>query len=224
MVLALSILFLCPLTLQVNSAERRSAVEVIDIDRPLVFTIDYGAGDRMALSAAIHVTGPPISVFLIKGKASFRDWVRSEDVDIDDIKTGNASSGMNSTFMVVTNFSIMNITEFDRSMDIGNRDVYYLVIAIHRYAGMPAVDILLQTSTVDYDITWEFEDKEVPLWLLPLAMLFFIAGTVMVVYYVWTRMARIPEPLEEEPRRRDFGGRAATRSNRGPIGRPPSKR
>ncbi len=224
MVLALSILFLCPLTLQVNSAERRSAVEVIDIDRPLVFTIDFNAGDRMSLSVAVDVAGPPVSVFLIKGTTSYRDWVRSEDVDIDDIKTGNASSGMNSTFLVVANFSIMNITEFDRTIGIGDKDVYYLVIALHRYAGMPAVDILLMTSTVDYEISWEFDDKDVPLWLLPLAMLFFIAGTVLVVYYVWTRTVRVPELPAEGHIGPNRGARITPHSPRGPVGRPPSRR
>lgn len=223
-VLVLSILILCPFNLMTASAERRSAVELVDIDRPLVFTLDYREGDRMTISASVHVAGPPVSVFLIKGTDSYRDWVRSEDVDIDDIKTGNASSGMNSTFLVVVNFSMMNITDFDRSIDIGDRDVYHLVIALHRYAGMPAVDILLMTTTVDYDISWEFDEKEVPLWLLPLAMLFFIAGTVLVVYYVWTRIVHIPQPPSGGPIGTGLGDRSTKSPMRGQVRRPPSRR
>jgi hypothetical protein len=79
------------------------------------------------------------------------------------------------------------------------------------------------TSTVDYDISWEFDEKEIPLWLLPLAMLFFIAGTVMVVYYVWTRTVRIPQPPTGGPRGTGHGNRTTNSPMRGPVRRPPSR-
>jgi hypothetical protein len=151
----------------------------------------------MRLSAHVQVDGPPVSVFLIKGAGSYNEWRESEDVDIDDIKAGNASAGMNTTFKVVINFSVMNVTDFDRTLDIGDKDLYYLIIALHRYSGMPAKDVLLMTTLVDYDVKWDFEDKYVPLWLLPVAFLFFIAGTVMVVYYVWRTSVRVPEQAKD---------------------------
>jgi hypothetical protein len=176
--------------------------------------MDFSKGDRMALSATVSSVGSPISIFLIKGTISYNDWVRSEEVDLDDIKTGNASSGTNTTFLVVSNFSLMNTTGFEGRIEIGDRDVYYLVIALHRYAGMPAKDILLMTSTVDYDVSWEFEEKDIPLWLVPIAVLFFVVGVALVVYSLWKRTPRAPEG----PKTRE-ASRAQTKGQ----GRPPRK-
>jgi hypothetical protein len=117
-----------------------------------------------------------------------------------------------------------NTTDFEDQIEIGDRDVYYLVIALHRYAGMPAVEILLMTSTVDYEVTWEVEDKDIPLWLLPIALLFLIAGTLMVVYYIWTRTFRTKGPPQERHHGPGSGAIGSRGPGRRPTGRPPTLR
>jgi len=171
----------------------------VDIDSYVWIRIDFDEGDGLELKADISAAPDPVSVFLIKGTEEFERWRATEDLDIDSVKGGNSSSSGNDTFVVVENFSESNITSFSRSMSIGERDTYYLVIVIYRDPAMDAQEVLGRASRVSYRVEWNIERKEVPYYLIPVAVTLFVIGLVLILHY-FRSVKRAGSGDEEGPR------------------------
>jgi len=177
----------------------------VNIEKYIEFEIGYSSGDRLHLEARIDASPYPVSIFLIKGQDAYDDWIESEDVDVQAILDGKNVSDMNVTFQVVENFSERNTTTFDRSINIGDHDTYFLIIALYRDSSMTTDEVMSRASQVDYYVDWDTENKEVPWGLLALSLLFFVAGSALIAAYIISRkryLARL-EAEEEGPSETD---------------------
>jgi hypothetical protein len=173
----------------------------VNIEKYIEFEIGYSSGDRLHLEARIDASPYPVSIFLIKGEDAYDDWIGSEDVDVQAILDGKNVSDMNVTFQVVENFSERNITSFDRSIDIGDHDTYYLIIALYRDSSMTTEEVMSRASQVDYYVDWDAENKEVPWGMLGLSLLFFVAGSALITAYIISRRRYLAQLEAEEEAR-----------------------
>jgi len=171
--------------------------EDVNIEKYIEFRIDYSSGDRLHLEARIDASPYPVSIFLIKGEDAYSDWIESEDVDVQAILDGKNVSDMNVTFQVVENFSERNTTSFDRSMNIGDHDIYFLIIALYRDSSMSTEEVMSRASLVDYNVDWHKENKKIPWGYLGLSLLFFLAGSAFIIAYFVSRKRYLAQ-LEAE--------------------------
>jgi len=169
----------------------------VNIEKYIEFRIEFDHGDKLHLKATIDASPYPVSIFLMKGETAYKNWTDSEDVDVQAIKEGKNVSNMNVAFQVIENFSIQNTTSFNEEIDIGDRDTYYLIIALHKEASMSTEDVLARASAVEYSVEWQIKEKDVPYELLALAALFLIAGIGFLVAYFINRKRQM-ESMEEE--------------------------
>ncbi len=170
----------------------------VDIDQYITIRIEFDEGESMSLKAEISASDDPISIFLIKGEEEYQGWKDTEEIDIDAINAGENVTSGNGTFIVIENFSASNVTSFTESISIGEKDVYYLVIVIFREAGMSKADILSRGSTVEYNVEWDEEIKEVPYYLIPIAILFALIGIGLLILYFRSNKQDEGGPEEEE--------------------------
>ncbi len=168
----------------------------VDIDSYITLKMIFDSGESLEIDATITASPDPITVFLIKGDDEFEKWKSTEDIDIDAIMNGEEVPVTNSTFVVINSFSETNTTFFESSISIGEKDTYYLVIVIHRDVNMTKEEILSLASRVDYIVTFEEKEKDVPYYLIPIAILVFILGIALIVFYL--RSVRKESHMEEE--------------------------
>jgi hypothetical protein len=69
---------------------------------------------------------------------------------------------------------------------------------IYRDEDMTKQDILSRASRVTYVVTYEEEEKNVPYYLIPVAVLVFIIGLALIVFYVRS-IRKGPKVDEEQP-------------------------
>jgi hypothetical protein len=181
----------------------------VNIEKYIEFRLEFDHGDKLHIEAVIDSSPYPVSIFLMKGEEAYQDWTDSEDVDVQSILDGDNVSDMTVAFQVIENFSLDNTTHFDMKIDIGERDTYFLVIALHRESTMSTEEILSRASEVQYSVEWRIEEKNVPYELLGLAAIFFLVGIGFLVAYYMSRKRKMgSEEMEEEEeatfeRRRD---------------------
>lgn len=201
MLVAISALALM-LSLPETDAVQEGSTDV-NIERYMEFRIEFDHGDKLHLKADVVASPYPVSIFLMKGEEAYQDWTESEDVDVQAIINGANVSDMNVAFQVIENFSRDNITNFKESIDIGERDTYYLIIALHRDASMTPEEIMSRASEVQYDVVWEIKEKDVPWGLLVLAAFFLLAGAGFLTAYFISRRKYLAEleDTQEEPSR-----------------------
>ncbi len=168
----------------------------VDIDSYITLEMIFDSGESLEIDATITASPDPITVFLIKGEDEFEKWKSTEDIDINAIMNGEDVPATNSTFVVINSFSETNTTFFESSISIGEKDSYYLVIVIHRDVNMTKEEILSLASRVDYIVTYEEKEKDVPYYLIPIAILVFIIGIALIVFYL--RSVRKESQVEEE--------------------------
>lgn len=194
----------------------------VNIERYVEFRIEYNQGDRLHLEARIEASPYPVSVFLIKGEDAYDDWIESEEIDLQAIQEGKNVTEVNVTFMVVENFSERNTTLFHRTLNIGEKDTYFLIIALYRDAAMTPEEALSRASQVDYIVDWEIErdglSRGMLLFLVTIAIVLFLAGSAFIILYFIQRRKYLAE-MEAEM---DEGRRNA--SPKIDAGRPPGKR
>jgi hypothetical protein len=175
-------------------AEREEGTRTVDIDNPFELDpIEFDHGDKLRIDANMEASPSPISVLLMKGDEAYNDWIESESVDIEEIKNGKNVSGMNVSIEVIDNFSKINVTSFEESIDIGERDTYYLLIVLHRDSSMEPNEVLTMASSVTYDIEWNIEEKDVPWGYLILAGFFLLAGAGFIAAYLISRRRYLAE-------------------------------
>lgn len=194
----------------------------VNIERYVEFRIEYNQGDRLHLEARIEASPYPVSVFLIKGEDAYDDWIESEEIDLQAIQEGKNVTEVNVTFMVVENFSERNTTLFHRTLNIGEKDTYFLIIALYRDAAMTPEEALSRASQVDYIVDWEIErdglSRGMLLFLVTIAIVLFLAGSAFIILYFIQRRKYLAE-MEAEM---DEGRRNV--SPKIDAGRPPGKR
>ncbi|MEA3558176.1 MAG: hypothetical protein U9R75_02885 [Candidatus Thermoplasmatota archaeon] len=181
--------------LEVDAVEEGS--DVVNIETYIEFRIEFDSGDTLHLDAEASSEQYPISVFLLRGQNSFDDWIESETVDIGSIKNGSSSMNRTSSFQVIDNFSFQNTTSFENSIDIGEHDTYFLIIALHRDSKMDTDDILSRATQVEYKVDWSIETKSLNVPLLIVAIVLFIIGIVFIAFY-YISYSRAKMALEEE--------------------------
>ena len=126
---------------------------------------------------------------------------------------------MDMTYQVVAGFSKQNVTIFDETITIGDHDTYYLVIILYRDAEMDPLEVLTSRATlVNYVVEWNVENKYVPYYLIPVAVLFFLIGAGLLAYYFWPRSGTD----DAAPSERQYPQRPA--QTRVPIIRSPTPR
>ncbi|MBN1540044.1 MAG: hypothetical protein JW939_07855 [Candidatus Thermoplasmatota archaeon] len=169
----------------------------VNIERYIEFRIEYDKGDMLHLEARIEASPYPVSVFLIKGEEAYDDWIESEEIDLQDIQEGKNVTEINTTFQVVENFSERNTTFFQRTLNIGEKDTYFLIIALHRDASMTPDDALSRASQVDYIVDWKIEEeglsKGMFLLLVTIAVVLFLAGSALMIMYFIQRRRYLAE-------------------------------
>jgi hypothetical protein len=197
--LLIAVIFLAGLffpMIEVDAGENK--IDVVNIETYVQITIDFFDGDSLHLEADITAQPYPVSVILIKGEDSFNDWIESETVDVEAIKNGSQPQNRTDTFVVIENFSKKNITEFSPSIDIGEHDTYYLIIALYRESGMDINDLLGRATEVNYAVDWEVESKELNVTLIIIAVVSFFIGLVFLVLYFISRARAMEEGEIEE--------------------------
>ncbi|MBN1390651.1 MAG: hypothetical protein JXA22_08430 [Candidatus Thermoplasmatota archaeon] len=188
----------------------------VNIEKYIEFRMEFDHGERLHLEARVEASPYPVSVFLVKGEEAYSDWVESEDVSVQDILDGKNVSEMNVTYQVIENFSEDNITFFDGSIDIGDRDTYFLIIALYRTSSMSTDEIMTMASEVDYVVDWRVEDSDVPWGLLVFSLVFLILGVGFIIAYFISRSRyREKQDPDEGPDECD---------RRGPAERPGERR
>lgn len=199
LLLSITALFIAMLIIPYDAAGE-SGNDVVNIETYLHFRIEFQDGDSLKIDAEITSSAHPISVFLIKGEKSFEDWEESEIVDIGSLMNGSSSVNRMSSFQVISGFSKENVTEFSSSIDIGEHDTYFLVIALHRDEDMDVDDLLQRVTEVTYEVDWEVESKELNYTLLAVAVVSFILGSIFLIIYIisWKR-AKDAAASEEGP-------------------------
>ena len=155
----------------------------VNIERYLEFRMEFDSGDRLHLEATVEASPYPVTIFLVKGEEAYADWIESEDVDVQKILDGKNVSDMNVTFQVIENFSEKNVTSFQRSIDIGDKDTYFLVIALYRDSSMSTEEVMSRASQVQYDIDWKIENKDFPWEIMALAAVIFLTGSAFIIAY-----------------------------------------
>jgi hypothetical protein len=174
----------------------------IDIDTYKTIEIEFKDGESLELKAIITADPDPVTVFLIKGDQEYQKWKETEDIDINAILAGENVTSSNSTFKVIQSFSQENTRFFEGSLSIGEKDTYYLVITIHREEDMSKDDILSRAARVDYIVEYKEKEKDVPYYLIPIAVIIFLIGLVLIVIGVRSMRADSTEPEEKVPERR----------------------
>lgn len=191
------LILLLPVLLSIpGEGAKERGFEDVNIEKFLEFRIDFTEGDRLKLEMDLISDPRPVSIFLIKGEQSYREWIDSEYVDVSAIKNGTDVTNVSISFTVVENFSIQNTTSYSNSISIGEKDAYFLIIALHRDAGMSTEDVLTRATVVSYDIRWKIEEREFDLNLCIAAVGIFIVGAVMVgiAIYLGRKGGQDPEP------------------------------
>jgi hypothetical protein len=174
----------------------------VDIEKYIEFRLEFDHGDKLHIEAEIIASPYPITIILMKGEEAYQDWTESEDVDIQAILDGDNVSNMNIAFEVIENFSQQNTTNFQEEIDIGEKDTYFLIIALHRESSMSTEDVMSRASQVQYRVDWKIEEKDVPYELLALAAFFFLAGVgFLVAYYISRKKHLESMEMEEEEAR-----------------------
>lgn len=197
------------------SGERVEDSADVDIDRYITVEMVFDEGDHFDIEATVTSSRDPVSVYLFKGEQDLQMFIDTEEVDIDAIKAGENTTDSNNTFRVIMDFSRENVTSFQESISIGEKDTYYLVIAIHRVSGMSKEEVLGLGTRVNYKITYEEVEKDVPYYLIPIAALVFIIGIGLIVLYF--RMGSKEAENEKEapiPERGRYDRRPPARMNR----------
>ncbi|MFW3145540.1 MAG: hypothetical protein ACMUIE_01865 [Thermoplasmatota archaeon] len=208
-------ILLVPLLLSIPSeGVREKGFEDVNIEKFLEFGIDFTDGERLKLEIDLESDPHPVSVFLIKGEFSHQEWIDSEFIDITAIKNGTDVTNVSISFTVVKGFSIQNTTSYTNSISIGDKDTYYLIIALHRDAGMSTDDVLTRATVVSYDIRWTIEEREFDLSLCLAAVAIFVIGTVLVgiALYLGRRNKRHSEM--EVDQKSQFNGPETMRTGR----------
>jgi hypothetical protein len=192
-----------------TSAEKEEGIEVVNIETYVEISMDFSSGDTLHLTADIESQPNPVSVILLRGRSSLEDWEDSEEVDIGSLKNGSESMNRTSSFMVIENFSEMNTTDFTNTIDIGEHDEYFLIIALHRDDGMDADDVLSMATQVRYTVEWSVNTRSLNKPLLIAALVMFSVGMLLVFYYFisYNRARRMveddgAEEIDERPARR----------------------
>ncbi len=200
---ALSMIFLLSLSILIllipGSTAGLEGTKDVSIEKYLEFRIEFDHGDKLHLEADIQSTSHPLAIFLIKGEDAYNDWVASEDIDIAAIKAGEDISNMTISFKVIENFSKDNTTSFQAEIDIGEKDTYYLIIALHRDSSMTTDEAMTRAAQVVYDINWDMEEKDVPWYLLWVAGVLFIIGVILIGMYIYSTI-KAREQMEERGR------------------------
>ncbi len=181
------------------SGEIKKETALIDIDHYEETWIGFDSGDSIRITVGAGATGYPISVFLLKGEEARSAWIESEEVDLEAIKAGEGVPDQNTTFQVVSPFSRRNVTSFDGSITLGEHDDYYVVIALYRDSAMSTGEVLERATLVNYEVEWEISEKEVPWYLLIIAVAFFVIGAVLLMIYFWRRGEEEPEDDRSSP-------------------------
>ncbi len=182
------------------SGEIKKETSLIDIDHYEETWIGFDSGDSIRITVRTGATEYPISVFLLKGKEARSAWIESEEVDLEAIKAGEGVPDQNTTFQVVSPFSKRNVTSFDGSITLGEHDDYYVVIALYRDSNMSTEEVLEMATLVDFEVEWEINEKEVPWYLLIIAVALFIIGGALVMIYFW-RGGEEEQEYDEGPSR-----------------------
>lgn len=193
------------LTLPSASAETIEDSEDVDIDTYITEEINFNDGEAIDIDVTIAADPDPVSVFFIKGEEEYERFRSTEEIDIDKILAGEEVPQSNATFRVVGDLSMKNTTFFQGSLKIGEKDTYFLVIVIHRTEDMSKEEILSRASRVDYILKYEIEEKNVPYYLIPIAVIIFLIGLGLIVFYVRSvrkESSEMPEPRRMEPERR----------------------
>ena len=198
-IISISLLSVVLLLSPFVDAEETKEQGHVDIDQSITIKIEFDEGESMSLDAEITASKDPVSIFLIKGEEEYQVWRETEDIDIQAIMAGENVTSGNGTFIVIENFSESNVTNFSESMSIGEKDTYYLVIVIFRETGMSKADILSRGSTVDYNVEWNEETKEVPYYLIPVAILFALLGIGLIIFYFRSNKQDEKGHEEEDP-------------------------
>jgi hypothetical protein len=206
---ALFLLIAASLLVPITSAETVERRNVpINIEKYEVQEIEFSSGDRITIALELRSYSYPVSVLLFKGDEDYDEFVRTDEVDIEAIKNGEDVDLENVSYRVVGGFSARNVTEYDHSISLSEHDTYYVVIILYRDEDMSYQEILTtRATTVDYVLEYETDSKNVPYYLIPVAVILFIIGIVLIVYYFRARK-KAEESLDEEyprygDRRRD---------------------
>lgn len=186
----------------------------VNIERYIEFRIEFDDGDKLHLEAEVDASPYPVSIFLMKGEEAYQDWTESEDVDIQAIMDGENVTDITVAFQVVENFSENNTYRFENSIDIGEQDTYFLIIALHRDSSMTTSEVMSRASEVQYKVDWEIIEKDVPWGLLVLAGFFLIAGVGFLTAYFISRRRYLADMENETEGRSEETRRPAPR---GPI-------
>jgi hypothetical protein len=192
------------LTFPTVSAVTIDDSEDVDIDTYITEEIKFKDGEAIDIDITITADPDPISVFFIKGEEEYERFKSTEEIDIDKILAGEEVPQTNSTFLVVGALSMKNTTFFEGSLKIGEKDTYFLVIVIHRTEDMSKEEILSRASRVNYILKYEIEEKNVPYYLIPIAVIIFLIGLGLIVFYVRSvrkESSDLPEPRRMEPER-----------------------
>ncbi len=182
------------------SGEIKKETALVDIDHYEETAIAFDTGDSVRITVDVRgTTEYPISVFLLKGEEARSAWIESEEVDLEAIKAGEGVPDQNTTFQVVSPFSRRNVTSFNDSITLGEHDDYYVIIALYRGSQMSTEEVLERATLVNYEVVWEINEKEVPWYLLFLAVAFFVIGAVLLMIYFWRRGEEEPEDDRPSP-------------------------
>lgn len=194
----LIVLILASVLTPIYSAEvvdRRN--EPINIEQYEVNEIEFTSGDRITISLELTSYSYPVSVLLFKGDEDYNEFVRSDQVDIEAIKNGEDVDLTNISYRVVGGFSVRNVTDYDNSISLSEHDTYYVVIILYRDSTMSYQEILTtRATTVDYVLEYDVDNKEVPYYLIPIAVVLFLIGVAIIAYYFWARWRA--ESVDEE--------------------------
>ena len=169
----------------------------IDIEQYEEKRIDFDSGDRITISLKITSYAYPVTVMLIKGEEDYRSFKDTDFIDIEAIKNGEEVDFDNVSYRVVGGFSARNVTEYDNSLSLGDHDTYYVLVILYRDRNMSYNEILTRTTTVDYRLEYEVENKEVPYYLIPIAGFLLIAGLGLIGFYFWPRDREDDEESDE---------------------------
>ncbi|MDG6225113.1 MAG: hypothetical protein QCI82_06325 [Candidatus Thermoplasmatota archaeon] len=169
------------------TGERIEEQKLVNIENYEHIRIDFTKGEALRVSARVEALSYPISVMLIKGDSEFERFQEIDHLEADEIRRGNITD-MDMTYQVVAGFSKQNVTIFDETITIGDHDTYYLVMILYRDADMDPLEVLTSRATlVNYVVVWNVENKYVPYYLIPVAILFFLIGGGLLAYYFWPR-------------------------------------
>jgi hypothetical protein len=173
---------------------------VVNIENFKFFRIDIGDDEKVRIDARIEALSYPVSVLLIKGQEEFDKFVASDSVNVDDIKSGNITE-FDDSFIVIRDFSERETELFERSITIGEEDVYYLVVMLYRDSTMDPDEVLTVRATiVNYDVEWRAVENRLDYPLLAIAIAIAFVGTALIAYYFWPRRKEEPSELPKAPR------------------------